>query len=325
MTPSRLYFRPRKSLDGFLSENLPNQILYSCLKKNTDLSDKQILAAFNRAYPLCIEILDAPDIHTARSASFPKMAGGIPQESLLTYAFVYYLLSFHEQARHLSRYLANLFALLNDQCPGYFRPILISVSSLSPILSSSVSFQPKAKKFSTGSPLDDARQYVRISHLMAKAMELAKDEAIMVLTVLRATVIEEYGEWDEILSLAIEQVRQRPDAHAPRSPYRIAEHQATTFIKLMRIIYELHIFETCDGFLVSNCDEFISDLCAYLNKPLGSTVSNLLSSAKRSSNFMQVFKDLYRRANDYYTKGDALSDKTTGKHSDDYEIDFSEL
>lgn len=93
-------------------------------------------------------------------------------------------------------------------------------------------------------------------------------------------------------------------------------------MKLFRIIYDLHIFETADGRIASNSENFINDLALFFNTEIKHT-RNLLSSAKRTGNFMDVFDRLHELAQAYYEKGDGLE---TGKRAEAREwqqrIDF---
>ena len=77
-------------------------------------------------------------------------------------------------------------------------------------------------------------------------------------------------------------------------------------MKLFRIIYDLHIFETADGRIASNSEDFVCDLGLYFNTDIRN-MRNLLSSAKRTGNFMDVFERLHELAQAYYEKGDGLN------------------
>ena len=63
------HFKKRKSVADFLSENLPNQILYATVKQNTNLPEEAILDAFNDAYAICLDVTNSPEVSTARSDS----------------------------------------------------------------------------------------------------------------------------------------------------------------------------------------------------------------------------------------------------------------
>ena len=163
---------------------------------------------------------------------------------------------------------------------------------------------------------------VKIRHLMEQAGRLPKDDSIVVLKALLATVAEEDGDWMQTLRMAIEEAEERQEAPEIHSSYRISSRQVTTFVKLFRIIYDLHIFETTDGRIASNSENFINDLARFFNTEIKHT-RNLLSSAKRTSSFMDVFDRLHELAQAYYEKGDGLD---TGKRAETREwqqrIDF---
>ena len=147
---------------------------------------------------------------------------------------------------------------------------------------------------------------VKIRHLMEQAGRLPKHDSIVVLKALLATVAEEDGDWTQTLRMAIEEAEERQETPEIHSSYRISSRQVTTFVKLFRIIYDLHIFETADGRIASNSENFINDLARFFNTEIKHT-RNLLSSAKRTGNFMDVFDRLHELAQAYYEKGDELN------------------
>lgn len=120
MIYSRKLFHSRRSIDDFLAENLPNCILYECLRKNTLLSDETILTAFNEAYQTCIGVLAEPEQQSSLSDSLGSYALNAPQSSLLRLCFTYYLLSFHKEAPNLYHYLTNLKKILEVRLPEVF-------------------------------------------------------------------------------------------------------------------------------------------------------------------------------------------------------------
>ena len=157
---------------------------------------------------------------------------------------------------------------------------------------------------------------------MEQAGRLPKHDSIVVLKALLATVAEEDGDWTQTLRMAIDEVEERQEAPEIHSSYRISSRQVTTFVKLFRIIYDLHIFETADGRIASNSEDFVCDLGLYFNTEIRN-MRNLLSSAKRTGNFMDVFERLHELAQAYYEKGEGLN---TGKRAEAREwqqrIDF---
>lgn len=310
----------------FSSENMPNQILCSCLKANTNIPDELILDAFNEAYPICIDVLTHPELHIARSEDFTRIASNASRSSLLAYCFVYFLLSFTEKAEELQPYLSNLKELLLDRMPDIFKPIMLSASSIAPMLPGSVIFDlPQAAAMPEPQALNDTKQFVKIQTLMRKAAELPKDDHIKALKLIRSTVAEESGNWDQILSMAIDQAIERPDVDIPRSPYKISYRQLTSFVKLARVIYELKIFEKHDGGKLTNAEDFVTNLCSYFNTEIAN-VRSVLSSAKQTENFLDIFDQLRDKAVIYYSKGldlDNHSGKPTiNKRPSNIEIDF---
>ena len=170
--------------------------------------------------------------------------------------------------------------------------------------------------------MSETKDSVKIRHLMEQAERLPKHDSIVVLKTLLATVAEEDGDWTQTLRMAIEEVEEREEAAELHSRYRISKQKTTAFVKLFRIIYDLHIFETADGRIASNSEDFVCDLGLYFNTEIRN-MRNLLSSAKRTGNFMDVFDRLHKLAQAYYEKGEGLE---TGKRAEAREwqqrIDF---
>ena len=160
--------------------------------------------------------------------------------------------------------------------------------------------------------MTETKDSVKIRHLMEQAERLPKQDCIVVLKTLMATVAEEHGDWTQTLRMAIEEAEERQETPEIHSSYRISSRQVTTFVKLFRIIYDLHIFETADGRIASNSEDFVCDLGLYFNTEIRN-MRNLLSSAKRTGNFMDVFERLHELAQTYYEKGDGLE---TGKRAE---------
>ena len=113
--------------------------------------------------------------------------------------------------------------------------------------------------------MKETKDSIKIRHLMEQAGRLPKHDSIVVLKALLATVAEEDGDWTQTLRMAIDEVEERQEAPEIHSSYRISSRQVTTFVKLFRIIYDLHIFETADGRIASNSEDFVCDLGLYFN------------------------------------------------------------
>ena len=57
--------------------------------------------------------------------------------------------------------------------------------------------------------MSDNKDCVKIQHLIDEAERLPKDEAMLVLKAVMATVAEEDGDWTQTLRMAIEEVEER--------------------------------------------------------------------------------------------------------------------
>ena len=170
--------------------------------------------------------------------------------------------------------------------------------------------------------MKETKDSIKIRHLMEQAERLPKHDSIVVLKALLATVAAEDGDWMQTLRMAIDEVEERQEAPEIHSVYRISSRQVTTFVKLFRIVYDLHIFETADGRIASNSEEFICDLGRYFNTEIKHT-RNLLSAAKRTENFMSVFDRLHYLAQAYYDQDEGLdaNNKAVARESQQ-RIDF---
>lgn len=313
MSHPRFHFERRKSLTDFLSENIPNQFLYHCLKASTSFPDETILEAFNEAYQKCIDVLASPDTENARSAALPEMGRSAPRSSLLYYCIVYYLLSFHEEAANLRPLLFNLDAMLDAQMPDVFKPLKDSVEHLVPLLLGHVSFhESPVSAMPPPAPINDSDQYVKIPTLMYYAEKLSNHDAKVVLEAAQYAAAYDKGDWEKILEMDLARISLRPEAGVILSPYTIVNRQLTNFIKLLSMIYELSIFKTIDGSKMPSSEDFVIEVSSYFNAD-ASNVRSLLSSAKRTENFLDVFDELRNHAEAYYYKG--IADEPPSKPS----------
>ena len=314
----------RKSLADFTSENMPNQILCSCLKANTSISDETILDAFNEAYPICIEVLANIRLHNVRSDDFARLSANEPQSALLRYCFVYFLLSFHEKASELRRYLANLKDALEDRMPEIFKPILLNATSMAPMLPGTVFFDASEYVAIDEQPaLNDNRQYVKIQNLIQRGELLPKHDAEVVLEFLRATIAEESYDWDTIIKMKIEQVLNRPDDGLIRSKYYIRDGQIRNFVKILNALYAVRVVVEANGLLPSSFNTFAIDVCRFFNTELKTPPHNHLSEARDTDCYMEIFNKLYQAAEDDYNLGKALkTEKPNVKEHQQSSLDF---
>lgn len=303
MIYSRKLFRPRKSIDDFLAESLPNCILYECLRKNTHLSDETILNTFNEAYQTCINVLAEPEQQSLLSDSLGSYASNAPQSSLLRLCFTYYLLSFHKEAPNLCHYLNNLKELLEARLPEVFLLVMSAASSVAPLIPDTVTFNN-----CTNEPLfENRRDCVKVASLVKKANELSKPEADIFLNVLLSVFAEDDGDWKEIIRLAIKHNNARVEQAPLTSPYRIGNRHITDFVKIMRACCELRIFEEDNGLYIRNFEKFVVAFGRFFNTNVKNP-SNLLSDAKTKS-FLKIFDELKTSAGKVLTKGDALDEQ----------------
>ena len=281
MSQSNFHFQRRKSVADFLSENLPNQILYATVKESSNLPDEDILKAFNDAYGICLEVLEAPELNTSRSDTYETMTDGIAYSTLVSLAFTYFLLSFHQEAPNLRHYLGNLKKLLDTRLPDFFRPIYIAASSMSSLIPGSSSFgYPVAQSYFA--QLYEPRQFISIQHLMLKAKERPRDEYLIVLDTLQDAIHEASGDWTKIIENEIKRISQKKENMMPCSKYRISDYNITKFVKIMRICCELRIIEEDNGLYVTNKANFIIALGRFFNTKIKTPTTCFLVQKKET-------------------------------------------
>ena len=290
----------------FLSENLPNQILYATVKESSNLLDEDILKAFNDAYGICLEVLEAPELNTSRSDTYETMTNGIAYSTLVSLAFTYFLLSFHQEAPNLRHYLGNLKKLLDTRLPDFFRPIYIAASSMSSLIPGSSSFgYPVAQSYFA--QLYEPRQFISIQHLMLKAKERPRDEYLIVLDTLQDAIHEASGDWTKIIENEIKRISQKKENMMPCSKYRISDYNITKFVKIMRICCELRIIEEDNGLYVTNKANFIIALGRFFNTKIKNP--NNMFSGSKERDFLKIFDDMKTTAEKLLTEGDSLDEQ----------------
>lgn len=162
MSQSNFHFQRRKSVADFLSENLPNQILHATVKESSNLPDEDILNAFNDAYGICLEVIEAPDLNTARSETYETMTDGITYSTLVSLSFAYFLLSFHQDAPSLPIQPQKT---AEKRLPDFFHPIYIAATSMASLIPGSSSFgYPTSQSFLPR--FYEPRQLISVQHIM---------------------------------------------------------------------------------------------------------------------------------------------------------------
>ncbi|MBR6846843.1 MAG: hypothetical protein IKM74_01780 [Bacteroidales bacterium] len=307
MAHLRFQFAKRKSVADFVSENLPNHFLYHCLKAHIDLPDETILEAFNEAYQTCINVLAEPDIETARSASLPSMGGKAPRSSLLHYSFVYYLLSFHEEAAMLRPFLLNVRAMLEAQMPELSCHLIEDADKLSQEFPGTISFDehPYLPLPQSGNSHADCG-YIKIPTLILLAERLPPDDAKLVLDIVSAAVAFDKGDWHTILQMAKEHAFLRSETVLYTSRFHLRDGQTSRFIKILRTIWKLNIFLDERNQYVEKFEDLASSFCCFLNTKQTSTISNLLYEGRqvKEETYLKDFDTMKEKARNYFFKDD---------------------
>lgn len=85
------------------------------------------------------------------------------------------------------------------------------------------------------------------------------------------------------------------------SQYKITKDRTTDFIKLVSAMYDCRIFETIDGKVASNKKDLIKTLTGFFNAEI-TDYSSLLSAAKTTSNYLDIFDKIKEKGDAYYNK-----------------------
>lgn len=87
------------------------------------------------------------------------------------------------------------------------------------------------------------------------------------------------------------------------SKFKLAYNKKTDFIKIISAMYDNRMFETENGYLASNKQELMNEFGKIVGEDL-SKYSGLLSKSKNPSKdvFLKPFKDIERKAEEYYDK-----------------------
>lgn len=75
----------------------------------------------------------------------------------------------------------------------------------------------------------------------------------------------------------------------------------TDFIKIISAMYDCRMFKTIDGRIASNKKELIKALGEFFNIEIND-YSKLLSAAKNTNNYLEIFDKLKQKGEDYYNK-----------------------
>lgn len=94
---------------------------------------------------------------------------------------------------------------------------------------------------------------------------------------------------------------QQPIQPQQTSQYKITKDRTTDFIKLVSAMYDCRIFETIDGKVASNKKDLIKTLTGFFNAEI-TDYSSLLSAAKTTSNYLDIFDKIKEKGDAYYNK-----------------------
>lgn len=310
------HFNKSETLNDFIFENAHNQIIFGCLKKNTELSDETILNGFKEAYRIGSEVVTDVSLYTFRSKSFLDMASRFSQEALLAHSICYALLSFHSESPRLGQYLANIKPALEFYCNDIFQPILLTTVSLAPILPGSVTFPPRDMVIpASATRPKDEELHIPVSVIFTQAKKLPKNEATVVLNLLMRIIADSKHDWQEIIRLEIDHQNAIPDTQF-QSKYKIAEGQTTNFCKVIKAMYQARMFTTIDSFIPTNQESLTKDFAAFLNTEIRKP-SSLLSQSKNSNNFLDIFYTLLDEGKKYLMQEDVKANHLKAKHNTD--------
>ncbi|MBP5567036.1 MAG: hypothetical protein J6X57_06105 [Bacteroidales bacterium] len=143
---------------------------------------------------------------------------------------------------------------------------------------------------------ESEERVAKIKDIVAIAKTFPESEAKSVFNVIRMLIADEDKNWIEKLN-AEEKVLA--ESGSSSSKYRIANRKNTDFAKIVSAMYDIQLFMTSDGLLASNKQELMEALGKFFHVDL-SGYSTLLSRAKDTDSYMDVFEKLSQAAQAYY-------------------------
>ena len=102
----------------------------------------------------------------------------------------------------------------------------------------------------------------------------------------------------------VNSVNDNSPIYMPAVPrFRLAPKKKTDFIKIVSAMFDARMFETKDGYIANNIKEILNEFGRLLGDDF-ERYSSFLSLAKNSeiNTFMKPFKDIEKKAEEYYYK-----------------------
>lgn len=144
---------------------------------------------------------------------------------------------------------------------------------------------------------DTEERTAKIKDIVAIAKTLPPQDCKTVFNVVRLLIADQNDDWIERID-AEERVL---DNRLVSSKFRIANRKNTDFIKIVSAMYECHLFVTPDGLRASNKQELLNEFGKLFQADMSSS-STLLSRAKDTKNFLDIFDQLKSEAKKYYNE-----------------------
>lgn len=136
----------------------------------------------------------------------------------------------------------------------------------------------------------------KIKDIVTIAKTFPEAEMKAVFNMVRLLIANEDNNWIERLNAEEKVVAE---SSGSSSKYRIANRKNTDFAKIISAMYDIRLFMTSDGLLASNKQDLMNAIGAFFHTDL-TGYSTLLSRAKETNNYLDVFDNLREAARIYY-------------------------
>jgi hypothetical protein len=130
------------------------------------------------------------------------------------------------------------------------------------------------------------------------AKTLPEHDRKIIFDVVRLLIADQDNNWIEKVN-AEERVLQ--DRALNSAKFRLANRRNTDFVKIISAMYDCRMFMTPDGLLASNKQDVMNEFGKLLQADL-SSYSTLLSRAKDTDSYLDVFDQLKEAAEKYYNQ-----------------------
>jgi hypothetical protein len=146
--------------------------------------------------------------------------------------------------------------------------------------------------------VDSEERTLKVRDIVEIAKTLPEHDRKIIFDVVRLLIADQDNNWIEKVN-AEERVLQ--DRALNSAKFRLANRRNTDFVKIISAMYDCRMFMTPDGLLASNKQDVMNEFGKLLQADL-SSYSTLLSRAKDTDSYLDVFDQLKEAAEKYYNQ-----------------------